>query len=363
MPKRASTESAAGSRKRASAPPPPEDVSEEEDAGIPDTQQAPTQGPPPVDIGERDRLAGEIGRYLLFQEHTKRGVTRADIKKAVMPDAKGRQGGKALDYAMEHANVMLKETFGLQMTKLPDVHALEKLRNQSNKEKDLPTQTQRGSQADDPLASSEHKYVLSSILPKPVTVKEFSADHKKYLGLVMVVLEIIRFSDHRVLQTKLFDYLAKLGLKPGSEAPFTALHDTVTKRMVRDGYIVLSKQSGAPTDPEFIEGPRAKLEVQDNDWLAFEQDIGLSQGGGSQPTQTQRVSQTQLQEAQPQVASGSGAAADRAVGWHAEARHVGALDTLCFVAPGEWRQIAEATVVGMGIALSIGSRGFKGTRA
>lgn len=189
---------------------------------------------------ERDRIAAEIGRYFLFHEHSKRGVTRADLRKAVLSEKGGHAGGRMLDYALEHARTKLKETFGMDIQLLKDSHAMDE---ESKKgphgaaAENEPVETQAAK-------SANARLVLVNTLKHPRGMEpEVPKEEELYLALVLVTIGIIRHSDKRVSEKTLFTVLRTIGLNEQTRLarPFPPLEEVISKRMVKDMYLQYSK--------------------------------------------------------------------------------------------------------------------------
>mmetsp|Transcript_14891 Transcript_14891/g.40097 ORF Transcript_14891/g.40097 Transcript_14891/m.40097 type:complete len:297 (-) Transcript_14891:218-1108(-) len=277
-PKRKSTDSAEAPGKRANVV--TEDLDDEEDEQL-GTQAGFTQtqgGAPPCTPDMRERLAKAIARYFLFNEHSKTGIRRHTLRDALMKDVKDRKG-RILDYCVAHASEALQETFGLKIQSLAEAIAAPR---------DDGDQGQGSTQQPNLLAADKDKlkYVLVNQIKAPEGVDLIPvAEDDNYLGLVVVVVGIIRASDHKLQEEKLWEYLAKLGLdKEKSRSarenqPFLNLEE-VFKRMVKEGYVATIEEKGKASK-EFVEGPRSKLEINVAQLAELEAELAQD----SEPTQ------------------------------------------------------------------------------
>lgn len=206
-----------------------EDHDDDDDASQAAKRQSTQEpgAPPPISDVERDRLAGNLGRYLLFHEHTKHGVTRADLKKAILGDHQDKTG-KIFKYVLDRAQVKLQEVFGLDIQTLGAAKAT-----------DDQTQT-----------TASGRYVLVNQLSHGDDELGFQPDeeHQKYMGMVLVAVEIVRRYDDECPEDKLHGLLESLGLpseaskdadgstEDGAKCRLPSVLD-VCKRMVREFYL------------------------------------------------------------------------------------------------------------------------------
>jgi len=219
---------------------------------------------------ERDRIAADIGRYFIFHEHTKRGITRADLRQAILPDRPGRAGGKILDVALEQAKLKLQEAFGLTIELLPDAPAMEAKAAKGSREACETTDDGAGA-ATQPKTTTSGRLVLANALPSVEGAEpDLPKEERMYLALVVVTLGIIRHSDMKATEDTLFTELRSIGLdKDERSAPFPHLEELITKRMVKDMYLQYSKNNDSDGVRVLIEGPRAPTELSEGAWASL----------------------------------------------------------------------------------------------
>lgn len=191
-------------------------------------------------MATRDRLAKEMARMLLFAEHTKKGVTRAEIKKAAMADVKDSRG-KIFDYAFAHANEMLRSTFGFEIAPSTAKAAPQPEADAGGSTQGAGTQAAEGEEK-----SAPPKYFLVSALErKPPSPSYPDKEEALYRALVLVVVGIIRFSSNNLVEEKLWECLRVLGMDKDEKRKLHkfggSLEDLVLKRMVKDMYIHVAK--------------------------------------------------------------------------------------------------------------------------
>jgi hypothetical protein len=312
-----------------------EEASEEDEAP---EQTAPTQdAPPPCDAATRDRLASGIARFFILNEHSKKGLSRQDIRKGVMADVKDSRG-KILSYVMEHAAARLRATWGYDIQLLPGRVALEG-------EAETRGCTQ-ATQADDPdeKAASGGKYTLVNVAERKRAPEAQAVEDETYTALVLLVIGLIRHSSKSIEEEKLFQCLKMLGFDKEDKKAVTGgikmrdLESIVCTRMAKEMYIMFRCAPGQPTPQPhspgtpgapgpcspcarllrrsaphclwltrapplalataprlhrtqqtqngqrvIIEGPRASKEISDERWAAFQAELGF--GAGNSQTQ------------------------------------------------------------------------------
>jgi hypothetical protein len=164
------------------------------------------------DIPTRDRVAKEIARVLLFHEHCKTGISRAELKNAAMADMTDSRG-EIFEYALEHAKFMMKHTFGLDVTQL-----------KGDEEADLKT------------TGTSVKFTLVNKLARTAVPLE----EERYSSLVLVVLGLIRYSSGKLNEKTLWKCLASMGLSKEARSFKTVTPPPIKKsRRVLNGLDLL----------------------------------------------------------------------------------------------------------------------------
>ena len=240
-----------------------------------------------------------LPRAVLLREHTRKPITRTEIKDHVMPEHKAQdRSGKIFKQVLAVANEKLGHIFGLKLVDETDAGA--GAADDAADDADGggagasqagPSQAAGASQAaagrgGGGVASGGPRYMLVNLLPheKMVTEPLTQTDEGQaiYLAFVEVILAIIAESQDKgshdptwVKEDELFGHLRKLGLEPDSRLPPPAepekVESLVQKRLVNEAFLRRRKQKDRLDAYEYLRGARAVLcrdERRAGDFLA-----------------------------------------------------------------------------------------------
>lgn len=143
---------------------------------------------------------------LLFAEHAKKGLTRAEIKKAAMPDVKDSRG-KVFDYAFSHANEMLKDTFGFKIAPAIGKSVVHQPDAQATQDAEAGTQAGDGEEHGEKGGPQKYFLVSSLVRRPPVAFDPSEKAEAAYRALVLVVIGVIRFASNKLSEEKLWECL------------------------------------------------------------------------------------------------------------------------------------------------------------
>ena len=191
----------------------------------------------------------------MLVEHTKKSLTRAELKDKIGLKDRKDPGGRLLSAVIDAANETLKDVFGFELSHL--AAAEEGSQPKESQPSQVPaSQTSR--------ASSTSKLILLNRLDA-VTLPT-RADRKVYQAMVVVILSILHFNDDKLSDDKLLqDWLSKLGLAEYEKIQeLDATPVELLKRMLSEGYI--KRETGTKL---LIPGPRARLSVNTESLEAF----------------------------------------------------------------------------------------------
>jgi hypothetical protein len=208
---------------------------------------------------------------VLLREHTKKAVSRSEIKDQVMPEHKSQdRSGKIFKQVLSVANEKLHAIAGLEIVLAGEGDGVEDdgdVGGGASQAALSQSQTAASSQASRATAGAQ--YFLVSQLPDPVTVPldEAAPATSLYLAFVEVVLILIQQSEGFIAEDDLFGCLQKMGLDRESKLPLPAeqekVESLVQKRLVHEAYLRRRKKANEADKFEYVAGPRAVLNRND----------------------------------------------------------------------------------------------------
>jgi hypothetical protein len=201
---------------------------------------------------EKERIVGEVVRYLVFSESAKSLTARQDISKAVLaPEKKGSLLTPLLPLAAEK----LKSIFGWELIQVPIFTPKGKFSEESKNHMILRRT---------PELESFMAPVIGELSPKP------------NMGFLMIVLSIIMMHNFSIEEELVLTNLEKFGLdKNVALAQFdgkTSLE--LIKELAKLGYLSIKREKeGVETTTNLNIGPRSLLEIGKVNILRFVNEI------------------------------------------------------------------------------------------
>lgn len=149
---------------------------------------------------EKDKLVGEVIRYVLFKTHQNSGcpIKREELTQLVTKNYRGRNLPALV---INEAREKLSSIFGYEMREL------QKLRPSTNQ-----TRSSQSSSAD------SRSYILMSQLPADLYgryVEDVNTAHLS--GFTFVVISIVHLAGGKILEDNLWHHLRRLGLHESDE--------------------------------------------------------------------------------------------------------------------------------------------------
>ncbi|XP_019864484.1 PREDICTED: non-structural maintenance of chromosomes element 3 homolog [Amphimedon queenslandica] len=181
-----------------------------------------------MDSSEKSRKVKDLVRYLVFGSSQKIPVKRDELLKNVLDGA-----SRTLPSAMQEANKILQEVFGLQAV-----------------------EAKKGTQT---------VYLLINCLPSETKDKLIERSNKELsqIGLLGAILSFLMMKPQGTANTdSIWSVLNCLGLIQKSQYPEFGFHKDILSPFVEQGYLEQKKRViGEASVFEYQWGPRAKLEV------------------------------------------------------------------------------------------------------
>lgn len=230
------------------------------------SQSSSQQSSSPLSAEETDKLANELCRYVLLREHTKKPITRAEAKTAVIKDRKD-PGGKIMKALLHRANEKLLEIAGIEVVPAVDKDAddeddgAESSQGGGASQSSQAGGSQGGSQGALAKAAAGARYVLVNRLENRVPAGD-SKQAAEYQALVQVVLGLLAHGEGVLEEDALLDHW--LGTKLRAPRDFKmpnqrlSVADLVTKTMVAEAFLRKTRAKGGDK-VAYTAGPRASL--------------------------------------------------------------------------------------------------------
>jgi len=226
----------------------------------------------PLSPEETEKLANELCRYVLMREHTKKPISRAEAKKAVLKE-RSDSGGKIMKALLVHANEKLLALCGLELvaeggaTNGTGEEEADASQGASQSSQGA-SQSQGGSQGQGSSQGGRQtgggRYILANRLEEAGRLVRSTPSKQaaEYHSLVMVVLELLAHGEGTMEESTLLDHWlsAKLRAPKDTKLPNQrqTVGDLVTKTMVQEAFLKRSKNASTGKT-EYSAGPRATL--------------------------------------------------------------------------------------------------------
>ncbi|KAF2772921.1 MAGE-domain-containing protein [Teratosphaeria nubilosa] len=211
-----------------------------------------------------DALVKKMVRLALACEYQRRPIRRTDISEKVLAGTTGRNKFRDV---FNQAQIQLRAVFGMEMVELP---AREKATLSLQQQRKLATQK---SQSQGQSQKGAGSWVLVSVLPRDMreglvgALEGGQEEDRMYVGFSTVLVSLIALSGGSLPDTKMDQYLRRLGAEDTTPLVGTAYEKTenLMKRLERDGYVLkIREPSGTGEDDVYwVVGPRGKVEVGD----------------------------------------------------------------------------------------------------
>jgi len=234
-------------------------VFEEEDEAQASQAQA-SQAPAAISAQTADTLANKLCRYVLLREHTRKPVTRSDMRAAVMSEHNDR-AGKIFRQVLAAANEKLYALAGLELVAVSE--AVEEEGGDAATQGGV-SQSQVGASQAAVVgkAMKAGSYLLVNRLKEPARTDLADAP-QAYLAFVEVVLSCIQQSGDIIDEERLFGYLEQIGLSRKECLPAPAdqekVESLVQKRLVSEAWLARKKKPNDPDNHVYVAGARALL--------------------------------------------------------------------------------------------------------
>ncbi|KAI9594706.1 MAGE family-domain-containing protein [Syncephalis fuscata] len=207
---------------------------------------------------ELERKVKDFVRLALCSERRRVPLKRGDISEKVL-----MEHSRAFQLIYERAQIQLREVFGMELIELPTKEKSHKIgvsasrRAVVNREK-----------------TSSNTFILRSILPKELR-RENLIDWREdtaFYGFTLTVLSLIYVNERRLTEDQLRPLLKRLGVTDRTHPQLESL-DAALLRMSKIKYLdrlVIGPDSQAePSAIEYRWGPRAKVEVAEEELIDF----------------------------------------------------------------------------------------------
>jgi len=263
-------------------------IEDDEDEGGSQSQAA-----LPLKAETADDIAARLCRFVLLREHTRKPVTRTEIKEQVMPEHKAQdRSGKIFKQVLAAANDKLRDIAGLELVDEAQAGVMDDddADGSGGQSQAAASQSQatQGGGGSGKQASGAARYLLVNRIPDAV-VPPLTGDPALgtaiYQAFVEVVLSLIQESEGGVLaEDELFEFLQKLGVN--REAKFGELVQhrplpaeqekieyIVQKRLVAEAYLRRCKKKHDADNFEYLPGSRATLSRDEGRAAEFHKSI------------------------------------------------------------------------------------------
>ncbi|KAL4751847.1 hypothetical protein BDW72DRAFT_202743 [Aspergillus terricola var. indicus] len=210
----------------------------EDDSGDDSTSRAPSS---------TDVMVKKLVRLALSSEYSRQPIRRVDISNKVL----GEQGARQFKTVFDGAQRALAETFGMQLTELPQ------------KEKVTIQQRRAAQKVERPLSSNK-SWILASTLPSKYRKQDIlrptrGPAESSYTGLYTFIIAVILLNGGTLQEQKLDRYLSRMNAEQFTPVDRT---DHLLQRLCKEGYLVRNREmDGGDEIIEYMVGPRGKVEV------------------------------------------------------------------------------------------------------
>ncbi|KAJ3154536.1 hypothetical protein HDU86_004665 [Geranomyces michiganensis] len=232
-----------------------EDEAYEEEGDVAAESQA-LAGSVNMTTEEFERRVKDIVRLALASEHRRQPLKRDEINKKVLKD-----NTRAFAKAFEGAQLRLRSTFGMEMVEL------------ATREKRQPANVagRRAAATAAPKQGSRSYILRSTLSPADREAAVNWGDSEPSMVLLCIILSLIHVSGRKIEEAFLLGHLKRLGLRRGGPPhPKFPPIDDVLADFVKHAYLDRVKIATAEEDTyEYSWGPRAKVELQEEDLLVF----------------------------------------------------------------------------------------------
>lgn len=226
-----------------------------------------------IDADTADGLANRLCRFVLLREHSKKPLSRTEMKAAVMSEHNDRSG-KIFKQVLAAANEKLKDIAGLEL--VPEAadgegggdddagYGTQAVPGAASQSQAGPSTQGAAGMSQAPGASKAAKggsFLLVNRLPDPYTFPPADAQ-QIYLAFVEVVLSMIQQSEGVLDEEKMFGYLSQLGLSRDHPLPQQTIiadkvETLVQKRLVSEAYLRRQKKANDADTWQYAAGARA----------------------------------------------------------------------------------------------------------
>jgi len=206
---------------------------------------------------EKDKLVGDLMRYILFLDRQKLPLRKDDIASKITKEYKGKDLTNSI---LKAAQEKFKTIFGFELIEVPKITKprgsdRRAARNVTNK------------------SESSKIYVLKNIMHDKALNIVNTEDKEPKMGLIMLILALIFVNNNSLPEDIMWHLLSTLGISKEEVHPhFGEVQNYIEHTLTKELYLVrqkMSNQNNTVPSYEYIAGPRALVEVEKPNILKF----------------------------------------------------------------------------------------------